>query len=62
MKDIITYILSKIIRRDNRTALGRWKIDYCGKIVKNKVNHANEDHCGTCSQYKVKEKKIIELE
>jgi hypothetical protein len=63
MKDIITYILKKIVRSDNATALGRWNLDYCEKLIKNKVDFANVDHCGTCSQYKVKKtNKIIDLE
>jgi len=63
MKEIIIYILNKIIRRENITALGRWNLDYCQKRIKNKVDLANEDHCGTCSQYKVKkEKKTTDLE
>ena len=63
MKEVIIYILEKIIRRANKTALGRWNLDYCHKRIKNKVDSANEDHCGTCSQYKVKkEKKATDLE
>jgi len=63
MKKLITYILNKIIYRGNITALGRWNLDYCQKRIKNKVDMANMDHCGTCSQHKVqKEKKPIDLE
>jgi hypothetical protein len=28
--------------------LGRWKINYCNKIITDKVKMANEDHCGVC--------------
>jgi len=63
MKKLIYYIINKIIFKDNITALGRWNLDYCQKRMKNKVDKANMDHCGTCSQHKVqKEKKPIDLE
>ena len=28
--------------------LGRWTIQYDEKIIKRKVDQANEDHCGCC--------------
>lgn len=33
--------------------LGRWNINYCDKTTNNKIDLANEDHCGTCSQYAI---------
>lgn len=29
--------------------LGRWNLDYCYVRVNRKVDYANEDHCGSCS-------------
>jgi hypothetical protein len=31
--------------------LGRWNIDYTNTKINNKVDLANEDHCGPCGQY-----------
>jgi len=28
--------------------LGRWKINNCNNIIRDKVKMANEDHCGVC--------------
>jgi hypothetical protein len=33
--------------------LGRWQLDYCSKKLDYKVNLTNEDHCGTCSSYRL---------
>jgi len=35
----------------DKKVLGRWKIDYCDKVTKIKVDFSNEDHCGPCGQY-----------
>lgn len=40
--------LLSFLRRDPRKYLGRWTIDYCDKILHEKIRLANEDHCGTC--------------
>jgi hypothetical protein len=32
----------------DKKVLGRWKIDYCDKVTKTKVDFSNEDHCGPC--------------
>lgn len=31
--------------------LGRWSINHGNKNIKNRVDMANEDHCGPCGQY-----------
>jgi hypothetical protein len=31
--------------------LGRWSIETCHKKVNNKIDLANEDHCGPCGKY-----------
>jgi len=50
----MAYILSiirTIIPKEIPIYLGRWKIDYCKVKINNTIKLANEDHCGTCSQY-----------
>ena len=50
----MSYILSiirNIIPKEIPSYLDRWKIDYCNVKINNTVKLANEDHCGTCSQY-----------
>ena len=50
----MAYILSiirNIIPKKIPTYLGRWKIDYCNVKINNTIKLANEDHCGSCSQY-----------
>ena len=31
--------------------LGRWQMEHCTEKTKNKIDLANEDHCGPCGQY-----------
>lgn len=38
--------------------LGRWRIDYCQKILHNKIKYANEDHCGACGSESITPKFI----
>lgn len=37
-----------------KTHLGRWNLDYYKDKVDSKVDLANEDHCGVCSEYSKK--------
>jgi hypothetical protein len=55
---IIKKLFEKIAKVDKKI-LGRWKIDYCDKITKIKVDYSNEDHCGPCGirNDKIKPKK-----
>jgi Uri superfamily endonuclease len=46
----ITTIIKRFIK-DDKKVLGRWNIDYCDKKMKQKIELANEDHCGPCGQY-----------
>ena len=32
--------------------LGRWNLESCMIKINNKVDLANEDHCGLCSEYR----------
>ena len=40
--------LFSLLKKDSKTYLGRWNVDYCHKTLHTKVMFANEDHCGTC--------------
>lgn len=33
--------------------LGRWKLENCIRTINNKVDLANEDHCGICQEYRL---------
>ena len=54
----ITTIIKKFIK-DDKNILGRWKIDYCDKKLKRKIDLANEDHCGPCGAYMLDKLKDI---
>ena len=54
MKGVIINMLRRMFTREHTPALGRWNLDYCQKRIKHKVDLANVDHCGTCSQSQVK--------
>ena len=54
MKYIIKSIINRITKKDLPKPLGRWNIDYCNKKMDNKVDLSNEDHCGPCGQYAIK--------
>ena len=47
----IMSIIRNMIPKESPIFLGRWKIEYCKVKINDKVKLANEDHCGTCSQY-----------
>lgn len=51
MKNIILYFFNFIIRKQKKTPLGRWNIENCNKKLNNKIDLANEDHCGPCGKY-----------
>jgi hypothetical protein len=36
------------IRKEQPTFLGRWRLEECIQKRNNKIDWANEDHCGTC--------------
>ncbi len=50
MKYIINK-LKKIFKHEEKILLGRWRISYCSKKIGDRVDLANEDHCGTCGEY-----------
>ncbi len=53
MKYIKT-ILQMLMPKKLPIPLGRWKIETCKNQTNHKVDLSNEDHCGTCNQYKIK--------
>jgi hypothetical protein len=52
MKYIIDLFMKFIPKEyfKNVKPLGRWKIDYCNKVLNNKIDLSNEDHC-FCNKY-----------
>ena len=52
LKRIILHIQRVLINSYNKPPpLGRWNIESCNKKLNNKIDLANEDHCGTCGKY-----------
>jgi hypothetical protein len=51
MRNVILYFLNFIRRKHSKTPLGRWNIENCNKKLNNKIDLANEDHCGPCGKY-----------
>ena len=47
----IKSIIQKFTKNNEKKLLGRWNIDNCDKKINNKIDLANEDHCGPCGQY-----------
>jgi hypothetical protein len=39
--------------------VGRWRLETCPNLMKQKIDLSNEDHCGPCGQYikKIENKK-----
>jgi len=59
MKYITTFfekLLSKshfLFSHELPKPMGRWNIEHCNKKINNKIDLANEDHCGPCGQYAI---------
>ena len=56
MKQIIAMLWKRVPKEvPNRvpTPVGRWKRETCDTKTDTKIDHANEDHCGPCGQYKI---------
>jgi hypothetical protein len=52
-------IINSIGKKQNNIILKplhRWKIDYTTENLNRKIDLANEDHCGPCGQYSIKNK------
>jgi hypothetical protein len=44
----IKHILSSYRKTKPSILLGRWSVQYDQRIIDQKINQANEDHCGCC--------------
>lgn len=58
--DVVANVIKNLFRRDStRLALGRWRAHttYQKDL---KVDYSNEDHCGTCSQYRMSKYKPLD--
>jgi hypothetical protein len=56
--NLISSIISKVnkyIKPDTTIMLGRWAINDCHKTRNIKIDLSNEDHCGSCSHYRLKQ-------
>lgn len=59
---LLKNILKSIAETTSHTRpqpLGRWNMEACSEKTKNKIDLANEDHCGPCGQYAMQK---VELE
>lgn len=59
MKNIILYLRKILNQTHISPPLGRWNIEKCQIKINNKIDRANEDHCGPCGLYKNKFKEFI---
>ena len=50
-------MFNRILIKEQPVLLGRWKLEQCPNRIKNKVDLANEDHCGTCTHYALRQHK-----
>jgi hypothetical protein len=56
MRKIINFIRNILDNNNNnKSALGRWSINYCINNINKKIDSGNEDHCGPCGQYNLKQ-------
>ena len=51
MKNIATIFRRLFLAEPEKKVLGRWNIEHCDKMLNNKIDLSNEDHCGPCGQY-----------
>jgi hypothetical protein len=51
--------LKQFIPKELPKPVGRWRLEQCSKQMKEKIDLANEDHCGTCGQYAMKKLESI---
>jgi len=52
LKRIILHVQRVLLNSYSKSPpLGRWNIKICNEKLNNKIDLANEDHCGTCGKY-----------
>ncbi len=50
-------IVQKVFPRKITTKpVGRWNNDYCVTKTNTKIDWSNEDHCGSCGEYVLKDR------
>jgi len=54
MRYVMT-ILKSFIPKGVPKPVGRWRTENCEKQMNRKIDLSNEDHCGPCSQYVLKQ-------
>jgi hypothetical protein len=63
MKNIILFIKNILAKNEiKKPILGRWNMESCNKKINNKIDLANEDHCGPCGTYINKKVKIMKTQ
>ncbi len=50
-------VIVKLRPKQIYNPLGRWNMEICNKKINNKIDLANEDHCGPCGEYALKKLK-----
>ena len=48
-------IIKRMLPKEIPKPVGRWNVENCNTRINNKVDWSNEDHCGPCGQYKLKQ-------
>lgn len=49
---VIRHIARRILEEPRPPPLGRWRLEHCNsEQTRQKIDLANEDHCGPCGQY-----------
>jgi hypothetical protein len=61
MKFVLS-IIRNIMPEKIPNYLGRWRIEHCNTKINNKIDLANEDHCGPCGEYALEKITVINKE
>ena len=49
MKTSMLIAIRRLLMTETPRHLGRWNLDYCYVRLNRKIDYANEDNCGSCS-------------
>jgi hypothetical protein len=49
----IIKIFMNMLGKETPKKLGRWNIENCNIKIDHKIYLSNQDHCGSCGQYKI---------
>ena len=47
---IRNFLYYSVVKNEPKMSLGRWKLSYNNGHIDNRVDRANEDHCGPCGE------------